>query len=136
MEPMEPMERWESGEMTALAGTVTSRERHRWPGRQPGTVTLTLACLLLVGALALLYLGQVSAVAAASARWQTLQVEQTRLLRQDQEQQQRLATAQSPAYIVGRARALGMVLVPPGAISIVAAPTPNGTPSGATGGQP
>ena len=139
MESMEPMEHWESGEMAALPGAVISRQRQRQPGRQPGAATLTLACLLLLGALALLYLGQVSAVAAANARWQALQAEQTRLLRQDQEEQQRLAAAQSPAYIMDRARALGMVAVPPGAISIIAAPTPSSTSpaaGGTQGGQP
>lgn len=127
------MERWEPEEMAVgLPTAIASRQ----PRRQSGAATLTLACLLLIGALALLYLGQVSAVAAANVRWQALQAEQTQLLRQDQEEQQRLATAQSQVYILNRARALGMVPVPPSAIRIVAAPTASGTPSGATGGQP
>jgi hypothetical protein len=105
-----------------------------------GLAALTLSALLLIGALALVYLGQVGAVADASARWQTLQTEQTRLLRADQEAQARLATAQTVAYIVARARALGMAPVPPSAITIVVAPaaTPAATPtaSATPGGQP
>lgn len=114
------------------------------PRSRVGLAALTLSALLLIGALALVYLGQVGAVADASARWQTLQTEQTRLLRADQEAQARLATAQTVAYIVARARALGMAPVPPSAITIVAAPaaaptaTPTATPtaSATPGGQP
>ena len=121
------METWDVAPLAAAAARAARRG-------QPGPVTLTLGCLLLIGALALLYLGQVSAVASANGRWQALQAEQTRLLRADQEAQARLANAQSPAHIEQRARALGMVAAPPGAITIIVAPAP--TASAAQGGPP
>jgi hypothetical protein len=132
---MDTMNSWDLAADVAPAALAPPAPRSR-----VGLAALTLSALLLIGALALVYLGQVGAVADASARWQAEQAAQTRLLRADQEAQARLATAQTVAYIVARARALGMAPVPPSAITIVVAPaaTPAATPtaSATPGGQP
>ena len=102
-----------------------------------GPVTQTLGCMLLIGLLALLYLSRVAAVSAANQRLQTLQAEQTQLLRQDQLAHQQLGQAQSPAYIRRRAGELGLVPAPPGTVEVIAAPGPGTAPGQAgTGGQP
>jgi hypothetical protein len=99
-----------------------------------GPVTLTLSCMALIALLALVYLAQVSAVAAGNERLRALQSEQTRLLRQDQLAHARLGQAQSPAYIRQRARELGLVPAPPGSVIVIEVPAMDAQSS--QGGQP
>lgn len=104
---------------------------------QMGPVALMLSCLSVVGLLALVYLGQVSAATAANQRLAALQTEQAQLLRQDQLLHERLGVAQSPQYIDRRARGLGLVPAPDGSAVVVTLPDP-AVPQGqsSAGGQP
>lgn len=81
--------------------------------RQP-LIALELA--VVVGLLALLYLGQIAAVTSAHDTLLSEQARQTDLRRQDADARAQLAQAQSPAYIAQRAGALGMVPANPAAI--------------------
>jgi hypothetical protein len=69
---------------------------------------LTLACVALIGLLALTYLSQVAGVAQANSQLRDLNAEQTRLERQDAQLHQQLGTVTSPAYIDRRAREMGL----------------------------
>ena len=69
---------------------------------------LTLACVGLMGLLALTYLSQVAGVAQANSQLRDLNAEQTRLERQDAQLHQQLGTVTSPAYIDRRAREMGL----------------------------
>jgi hypothetical protein len=66
------------------------------------------ACLLIIGGMAWLYLFQADRVSAANATLQQQHVVGAQLQQQHQESLQALGHAQSPAYILSRARALGM----------------------------
>jgi cell division protein FtsB len=68
----------------------------------------------MIGLLAVLYLNEVAAVAAANARLQTLDAEQTRLERQDAQLHEQLGSVTSPAYIDQHARAMGLTPAAPG----------------------
>jgi hypothetical protein len=84
------------------------------PGRQSRAEmglprpALTLACVGLIGLLALTYLSQVAGVAQANSQLRELNAEQTRLERQDAQLHQQLGTVTNPAYIDRRAREMGL----------------------------
>jgi cell division protein FtsB len=122
-----------SGAKRPRQGTALAQARYErlLPFRlRLGPVTITLACLVLVGLLAMAYLGQVASVASANQRLQALQAQQDLLRREDEEAHARLGAAQSPAYIRQRAQALGLVPAPPGSIQVIAVPAPTATPGG------
>ncbi len=106
------------------------RKRPILPIRAP--LALALLGVAVIGILALFYVHEVASLTAANDELATLQVEQSRLERQDAQLHAQLGEVTSPAYIDRRARALGL--------------TPNGadTPvihvavqdASAAGGQP
>jgi len=81
--------------------------------RQP-LIALELA--IVVGLLALLYLNQMATVTSAHDTLLQEQTQQTELRRQDAQLHAQLGQAQNPAYVVRRARALGMVPANPASV--------------------
>ena len=82
-------------------------------------LALAIFGVAMIGLIALLYLHQVAALAAANDRLATLRAEQAHLERQDADQRARLGAVTSPAYVDERARALGLVPAPLGSALIV-----------------
>jgi hypothetical protein len=124
-------------------GTALARARYErlLPFRlRLGPVTITLLCLALVGLLALVYLGQVAAVAAENQRLQALQAQQDMLRREDEAAHARLGAAQNPEYIRRRAGELGLVPAPPESAQVIVVPAPTATgttgTTATTGGRP
>ena len=118
----------------ALAVSPQCGLRQRLSASLRQTRTVLLLSAVAVGLLALLYLHVVSDVALANTQLQSLNAQNTRLVRQDEELHQQLGEATSPAYIDREARKLGLEPTLP-------LPAPPAIPlsvraSGATGGQP
>lgn len=90
-----------------------------------------LVSIAVAGLLALLYLSQVAAVNAASGQLATLRDQSIQLQRQDADLHQQLGAVTSPAYVDGRARAMGLAPAPAGASVVVTLPGTAGA-----GGQP
>ena len=82
-------------------------------------LALAIFGVVMIGLIALLYLHQVAALAAANDRLAALRAERTRLERQDADQRARLGVVTSPAYVDERARALGLVPAPLGSALII-----------------
>lgn len=105
------------------------RARRTLPVRAP--LALALLGAAVIGILALFYVHEVTSLTAANDDLHALQVEQTRLERQDAPLHAQLGEVTSPAYIDKRARALG--LTPNGAgapvtVVVVADPGAGGQP--------
>ena len=130
------------GELATLGGAqrhspATALARARYERLLPfrlrlGPVTITLICLVVIGLLALAYLGQVASVASANLRLQDLQAQQDLLRREDEAAHARLGTAQNPEFIRKRAGELGLVPAPPDSVQVIVLPTsaPTATPGG------
>jgi hypothetical protein len=107
-----------------------------------GPVTVSLICLVVVGLLALAYLGQVASVSRANQRLQALQAQQDLLRREDEAAHARLGAAQNPEFIRKRAGELGLVPAPPENVQVIVLPTSTPTPTAAAtaaatpGGRP
>lgn len=124
------------GSQRSARGSALARARYerRLPFRlRLGPVTITLLCLALVGALALVYLGQQAAVASENQRLQALQAQQQLLRREDEAAHARLGAAQNPEYIRRRAGELGLVPAPPESAQVIVVPAP--MPTSTTGGR-
>src|SRR5262245_7198906 len=88
--------------------------------RRPLGLTLFSVCL--IGLLALLYLNQVAGVTAANSELQRLQLEQTRLDRQEALLREQLGALTSPDYIERRARDLGLRPGPTSGVDVITVP--------------
>ncbi len=100
---------------------TTRAARQSWLARFAGQppALLALECALLIALLTLIYLTQIVAVDAANTQLQAAQAQQAQLQRQDERTHERLAFAESPAYIQRRAIALGLRPVAPGPIIVL-----------------
>jgi hypothetical protein len=74
-----------------------------------GPVALSISSVLLIGLMAILYLTQLGQGVAANQRMQDYLAQQAILKRQNQDIVYTIAQEQSPEYIAGAAKALGLV---------------------------
>ena len=74
-----------------------------------GPVALSISSVLLIGLMAILYLTQLGQGVAANQRMQDYLAQQAMLRRQNQDIVYTIAQEQSPEYIAGAAKALGLV---------------------------
>ena len=78
-----------------------------------GPLALSISSVLLVGLMAILYLTQLGQAVAANQKMQDYLAQQATLKRQNQDLVYVISQEQSPEYVAGSAKALG--LVPPDA---------------------
>jgi hypothetical protein len=78
-----------------------------------GPVALSISSVLLIGLMAILYLTQLGQAVAANQRMQDYLAQQAMLRRQNQDLVYVISQEQSPGYIAGAAKALGLVPADP-----------------------
>ncbi|WP_149401285.1 hypothetical protein [Dictyobacter arantiisoli] len=76
-----------------------------------GPVALSITSVLLIGLMAVLYLGQVGQAAVANQQLQDIRSQQATLQRENQDLSQTIAIERSPAYITKQAIRAGLVPV-------------------------
>lgn len=74
-----------------------------------GPVALSICSMLLIGLMAVLYLSQLGQAVTANQQIQQFHRQQTMLQRENQDLLSTIAHEESPGYIVGRAKSLGLV---------------------------
>ncbi len=89
---------------------VAKRRRSLYPFFfRMGPVALCMTSVLLIGLMAVLYLSQVGQAVANNQRLQSIQAQQDKLQRQNQDLVNIIAKEQSPAYIADRAKQMGLI---------------------------
>lgn len=105
------------------SAVATNRVRQRRPFFfHMGPVALSITSVLLIGLMAVLYLGQVGQAAVANQQLQDIRAEQTTLQRENQDLSQTIAIERSPDYITTQARKAGLVPENPGSVNILQIP--------------
>jgi len=84
-----------------------------------GPVALCISSTLLIGLMAILYLTQLGQAVTANQRMQDYQAQQAILRRQNQDLVYVISQEQSPQYIAGAAKALGLVPADPKAVHML-----------------
>ena len=84
-----------------------------------GPVALCITSVLLIGLMAVLYLSQVGQAVASNQQLQTIQVQQDKLQRQNQDLVNTISIEQSPAYIADRAKHMGLIPLDPKNVQII-----------------
>ncbi|OLC59358.1 MAG: hypothetical protein AUH89_06225 [Ktedonobacter sp. 13_1_40CM_4_52_4] len=84
-----------------------------------GPVALCISSTLLIGLMAILYLTQLGQAVTANQRMQDYQAQQAILRRQNQDLVYVVSQEQSPQYIAGAAKALGLVPADPKAVHML-----------------
>src|SRR5947209_14935959 len=87
-----------------------------------GPVALSITSVLLIGLMAVLYLSQVGQAVAENQSLQQTLSQQASIKRQEQDLVYTLSQEQSPAYIAGRARVLGLVPADPKTVPVIIVP--------------
>ncbi|MGZ3630563.1 MAG: hypothetical protein ACXVDN_23265 [Ktedonobacteraceae bacterium] len=87
-----------------------------------GPVALSICSVLLIGLMAVLYLSQLGQAVTANQQIQEYHRQQTTLQREDQDLLYAIAHEESPGYIAGRAKSLGLIPADSNAIIIVVVP--------------
>jgi cell division protein FtsL len=87
-----------------------------------GPVALSIMSVLLIGLMAVLYLGQVGQAAVANQQLQDIRSEQATLQRENQDLSQTIAIERSPDYITTQVRKAGLVPENPGNVNIIQIP--------------
>ncbi len=86
-----------------------------------GPVALCITSVLLIGLMAVLYLSQVGQAVASNQQLQTIQAQQDKLQRQNQDLVNTISVEQSPAYIADRAKHMGLIPLDPKNVQIITA---------------
>jgi len=84
-----------------------------------GPVTLSVSSVLLIGLMAILYLSQLGQAVNSNQQIQDLRQQQATLQRENQDLVNTIAQEESPAYIVGHARTMGLIPADPKTIQIL-----------------
>ena len=84
-----------------------------------GPVALSISSVLLIGLMAILYLTQLGQGVTANQRMQDYLAQQAMLRRQNQDIVSTIAQEQSPEYIAGAAKALGLVPADPKTVQVL-----------------
>ena len=84
-----------------------------------GPVTLSVCSVLLIGLMAILYLSQLGQAVNSNQQIQDLRQQQATMQRENQDLVNTIAQEESPAYIVGHARAMGLIPADPKTIQIL-----------------
>ena len=84
-----------------------------------GPVALCITSVLLIGLMAVLYLSQVGQAVASNQQLQTIQAQQDKLQRQNQDLVNTISQEQSPAYIADRAKHIGLIPLDPKNVQII-----------------
>ncbi len=84
-----------------------------------GPVALCITSVLLIGLMAVLYLSQVGQAVASNQQLQTIQAQQDKLQRQNQDLVNTISQEQSPAYIADRAKHMGLIPLDPKNVQII-----------------
>ena len=87
-----------------------------------GPVALSICSVLLIGLMAVLYLSQLGQAVTANQQIQVYHRQQTTLQREDQDLLYAIAHEESPGYIAGRAKSLGLMPADSNAVIIVIVP--------------
>ena len=87
-----------------------------------GPVALSITSVLLIGLMAVLYLGQVGQVAVANQQLQDIRREQATLQRENQDLSQTIAIERSPDYITAQAKRMGLLPENPGHVKMLQIP--------------
>lgn len=86
---------------------------------QMGPAALMITGVLLVGLMAVLYLGQLGQAAVSNQQLQAIRSEQSRLQRENQDLSQAIAIERSPAYLADHAKKAGMVPVDTKRVTVI-----------------
>ena len=84
-----------------------------------GPVALCITSVLLIGLMAVLYLSQVGQAVASNQQLQTIQTEQDKLQRQNQDLVNTVAKEQSPTYIANKAKSMGLIPLDPTKVQVI-----------------
>ncbi len=84
-----------------------------------GPVALCMTSVLLIGLMAVLYLSQVGQAVAANQQIQTIQAQQDKLQRQNQDLVNTIAQEQSPEYIADKAKHMGLIPSDPKNVRVI-----------------
>jgi hypothetical protein len=87
-----------------------------------GPLPLGIIGVVLISALALLYLNEIGLASQARLRLQQLAAQQTNLQQQNQQLLEQQGVLQSPGYVENQARHMGMVPEDPGKVQIIVIP--------------
>lgn len=87
-----------------------------------GPLPLGIIGVVLISALALLYLNEIGLASQARLRLQQLAAQQTNLQQQNQQLLEQQGVLQSPGYVENQARRMGMVPEDPGKVQIIVIP--------------
>lgn len=87
-----------------------------------GPLPLGIIGVVLISALALLYLNEIGLASQARLRLQQLAAQQTNLQQQNQRLLEQQGVLQSPGYVENQARRMGMVPEDPGKVQIIVIP--------------
>ena len=99
---------------------VVKRRRQLYPFFfRMGPVALCITSVLLIGLMAVLYLSQVGQAVASNQQLQTIQAQQEKLQRQNQDLVNTVSKEQSPAYIADRAKKMGLIPLDPKHVQII-----------------
>lgn len=111
-----------SAPLSAVAQPVpiVKRRRQLYPFFfRMGPVALCITSVLLIGLMAVLYLSQVGQAVASNQQLQSIQAQQEKLQRQNQDLVNTISQEQSPAYIADRAKKMGLIPLDPKNVQII-----------------
>jgi len=111
--PMYSLKERMSAPVSAVSQPILAAKRRRqlYPFFfRMGPVALCITSVLLIGLMAVLYLSQVGQAVAANQQLQTIQAQQDKLQRQNQDLVNTVAREQSPTYIADKAKSMGLIL--------------------------
>ncbi len=107
-------------EVVAQPIVAAKRRRQLYPFFfRMGPVALCMTSVLLIGLMAVLYLSQVGQAVAANQQIQTMQAQQDKLQRQNQDLVNNISQEQSPAYIADKAKKMGLVPSDPKNVQVI-----------------
>jgi cell division protein FtsL len=87
-----------------------------------GPVALSICSVVLIGLMAVLYLSQLGQAVTANQQIQEYQRQQITLQREDQDLLYAIAHEESPDYIAGHAKSLGLIPADSNAVIVVVVP--------------
>ncbi len=107
-------------EVVAQPIVAAKRRRQLYPFFfRMGPVALCMTSVLLIGLMAVLYLSQVGQAVAANQQIQTMQAQQDKLQRQNQDLVNNVSQEQSPAYIADKAKKMGLIPSDPKNVQVI-----------------
>jgi len=99
---------------------VVKRRRQLYPFFfRMGPVALCITSVVLIGLMAVLYLSQVGQAVASNQQLQTIQAQQDKLQRQNQDLVNTISKEQSPAYIADKAKGMGLIPSDPKNVQVI-----------------